>query len=88
MDMGPMGTYRIFGWHPDGDGGMMNHPQPGAPPAWLFYFCVEDIDAAAQRVTDAGGQVLMGPVEVPDGSWVLQGHDPQGARFALLARKA
>jgi predicted enzyme related to lactoylglutathione lyase len=86
MDMGPMGIYRIFGWHPDGDGGMMNHPQPGAPPAWLFYFCVEDIDAAAERVRDGGGEVLMGPMEVPDGSWVLQGNDPQGARFALVAR--
>jgi predicted enzyme related to lactoylglutathione lyase len=29
----------------------------------------------------------MGPMEVPDGSWVIHAHDPQGARFALVARK-
>ena len=87
MDMGPMGTYRIFGWDEAGNGGMMNHPQPGTPPGWLFYFCVEDIDAAAQRVRDGGGEVLMGPMEVPDGGWIIQANDPQGARFALVGRK-
>jgi predicted enzyme related to lactoylglutathione lyase len=89
MDMGAMGTYRIFGWDGSdrGNGGMMTHPQPGAPPAWLFYFCVEDIDAAAERVREQGGEVLMGPMEVPDGSWIIQANDPQGARFALVARK-
>jgi predicted enzyme related to lactoylglutathione lyase len=87
MDMGAMGIYRIFGWDAEGNGGMMNHPQPGTHPGWLFYFWVDDIDAAAERVREGGGEVLMGPMEVPDGSWVIQGNDPQGARFALVARK-
>jgi predicted enzyme related to lactoylglutathione lyase len=26
----------------------------------------------------------MGPHQVPGGSWILQGLDPQGAMFALL----
>jgi predicted enzyme related to lactoylglutathione lyase len=29
----------------------------------------------------------MGPMEVPDGSWVLQGMDTQGAVFALRSVK-
>ena len=29
----------------------------------------------------------MGPMEVPGGSWVLQGIDPQGAIFALIATR-
>ena len=41
------------------------------------------VDAAAERVKANGGQVIMGPMEVPDGSFVLQGTDPQGAVFAL-----
>ena len=32
-------------------------------------------------------QVKMGPMEVPGGQWVLQGQDPQGAYFALVAPK-
>ena len=42
-------------------------------------------DAAVERVNQAGGQVQMGPHEVPGGQWVIQGVDPQGANFALLS---
>jgi predicted enzyme related to lactoylglutathione lyase len=52
-------------------------------PYWLYYFNVEDIDAAAERVKKAGGRVLEGPIEVPEGGWILRCIDPQGAIFAL-----
>jgi predicted enzyme related to lactoylglutathione lyase len=48
---------------------------------------VPAIDAAAKRVTDRGGKVLMGPTEVPGGSWIVQCQDPQGAHFAMSAPK-
>jgi hypothetical protein len=89
FDMGPeMGTYRIFSTpgHPRA-GGMMNKPAGNpAPTAWGFYFRVDGIDAGAERIKDAGGQVIMGPVEVPDGQYVVVGLDPQGAGFGLLSR--
>ena len=34
--------------------------------------------SAAERVKANGGTVMMGPMEVPGGSWILQGQDPQG----------
>jgi predicted enzyme related to lactoylglutathione lyase len=34
---------------------------------------------------EAGGKVLIGPQEVPGGSWIANGLDPQGALFALVA---
>jgi predicted enzyme related to lactoylglutathione lyase len=88
MDMGPMGTYQLVAAEAGGGamGAMMNAPRPGCPSAWTFYFVVEGIDAAAARVRESGGDVLTGPMEVPDGSWVLQGRDPQGATFALVSR--
>jgi predicted enzyme related to lactoylglutathione lyase len=46
---------------------------------------VPAIDAAAGRVTGNGGKVLMGPMAVPTGQWIIQCQDPQGAHFALLA---
>ena len=52
---------------------------------WLFYFNVEAIDAACARIGENGGQVLNGPMQVPGGSWIVQGTDPQGAMFALVA---
>ena len=45
------------------------------------------IDAAIARVNGAGGQIITGPMEVPGGSWIVSGLDPQGAMFALLAPK-
>jgi predicted enzyme related to lactoylglutathione lyase len=90
LDMGPMGTYLIFDEGDNkqmGDGGMMNKaPQvPGS--CWGFYFCVESIGAAIERVTSGNGKVLHGPAEVPGGSWIIQGQDPRGAMFCLVSSK-
>lgn len=84
FDMGPMGIYQIFAWRGQPIGGMMNKPPEVPMPAWMYYFNVDGIDAAKQRVGTGGGQVLNGPVEVPGGSWIVQCADPQGAMFALV----
>lgn len=86
LDMGAMGTYRL--WSADGGeavGGMMTRLPQMERPLWLFYFVVESVAAAAERIAAAGGTVLQGPMPVPDGSWVLRGLDPQGAMFALVS---
>lgn len=85
MDMGPMGKYRIFAKDGVALGGMMDKPQNVPASAWTFYFNVEGIDAAAERVKAKGGEVLTGPMEVPGGSWIIQGRDPQGVQFALVS---
>lgn len=83
VDMGGMGTYQTY-MAGDQGGGMFNDGQ-SPQPYWAFYFNVDDIDAAATRVTDAGGKILMGPHQVPGGSWILNAVDPQGALFSLVA---
>ena len=91
VEMGPMGTYQMFMVDDTFAGGMMNIPDERAGkmpgPAWLFYFTVDDIQAAAQRVRDNGGNVTHGPAQVPGGSWIMQGVDSQGGAFALTAAK-
>ena len=95
MDMGPMGTYQMFAMEPAPEGaacgftcgGMLNDPQAHHP-YWLFYFHVADIDAAVTRVKDNGGEILMGPQQVPGGIWIINGRDPQGAIFALAGHRA
>lgn len=87
MDMGPMGTYQLFKADAEAIGAVMTKPPQIPAPFWLFYFAVEAIDAAHARVTGNGGEVLNGPMEVPGGSWIVQCRDPQGAMFALVARK-
>ena len=90
MDMGPMGTYQMFNRPHGMIGGMMNKPPEMAqvPPNWQIYFRVPDITAATERITANGGQILNGPMEVPGGDWIVNAMDPQGAAFALHARKA
>ncbi len=85
-DMGPGGIYQMYGCVPgQALGGMFNKPanQPGPPASWLFYVTVDDVRVSAERVVQLGGQVLNGPMEVPDGDIVAQCMDPQGAAFAL-----
>jgi len=89
MDMGEMGTYQMFGPGVDTEfsyGGMMNKPADmPAPPHWLYYIKVADIHEAAERVSQNGGQVWNGPMEVPGGDMIAMCMDPQGGAFALHA---
>ncbi len=90
MDMGPMGVYRIFdqGDHKEmGDGGMMNKPPQVPVSCWMFYFNVDAIGAAVERVKAGNGKIINGPHQVPGGLWIIQGQDPQGAVFSLVSSK-
>jgi uncharacterized protein len=87
LDMGPVGTYQIFTTKGQQSGGMMKKMDQEPAPHWVYYITVDAIDAAQDRVKSAGGQVIHGPMQVPGGSWIINGLDPQGAMFALVAPK-
>jgi len=87
VDMGPMGTYQLLTIAGAPVGGMFNSPAAERGRFWLYYFVVNDIDAAAVRVTDSGGKIVQEPHQVPGGGWILQADDPQGAAFALLGSR-
>lgn len=83
-DMGPMGTYRLFGRGEKQYGGMFTPPaEMKMPSAWLYYSMVDDLESAIARATRGGAKVLNGPMEVPGGARIAQLLDPQGAAFAL-----
>lgn len=85
LDMGDHGKYRMFraAGGSRAIGGIMRLPAPECPPMWNYYFLVPSVAAAADRIPAAGGAIRLAPMQVPGGSWVLQGVDPQGAAFAL-----
>jgi predicted enzyme related to lactoylglutathione lyase len=87
MEMGPIGTYQMFALGGRRIGGMFDKPEGFPRPMWIYYFNVANIDDAARRVTDNGGQVLMEPMSIPTGGWIVQASDPQGAMFALYGRR-
>jgi uncharacterized protein len=59
----------------------------GAPPAWLVYLAVDDVDAAAAAVTAAGGTVLMPPDTIFDAGRMAVAMDPSGAVHGMWQAK-
>lgn len=88
MPMGEQGVYQLFAAGNGAVGAMMKKPEEIPGPAWNFYFCVDDIDAAISRIGEKGGQITMGPHQVPGDAWIVQALDPQGAAFSLVGARA
>jgi uncharacterized protein len=84
-DMGPLGTYRMYGLKGKPYGGIYNRTPDMAsvPPFWLPYIHVKDVKKSTEDAKRAGAQVVNGPIEVPGGDWVVILSDPTGAAIAL-----
>ena len=69
--------------------GMMPKPptMPAeAPSTWGVYFAVEDADAAAAKVAELGGSVMMEPTDIEPGRFAVVA-DPYGASFNVMKLK-
>lgn len=84
MDMGPMGQYQFIGHDGVTVGAIMGVMPQSPTPMWNHYFWVPSIARAKTAIESNGGQVINGPMQVPDGGWIVQGIDPQGAMFSLV----
>jgi len=77
------GMYTLIGVGEGTGGGMMKHPVPGAPSAWLAYVQVDDIQASTQKAKSLGANVMRDVTEIPGiGSFSIF-TDPTGAALAL-----
>ena len=72
-----MGPYRVGGMR------SMEEDPPETPPSWMPYFVVEDLDAAEGGVARLGGRVVVPPMTVPGGRFLVAS-DPHGAVLGLL----
>lgn len=55
--------------------------RPGVPVTWTTYLATNDVDVTAKAVTEHGGRLLTGPMDVASGVRVLVAIDPTGAVF-------
>src|SRR5215467_9559686 len=83
MDMGGGMSYTMIGVGEGTGGGMMKHPMPGAPSAWLAYVQVDDIIASTKKAKSLGATIIKDVSEVPQYGWFSILQDPTGAVFAL-----
>jgi predicted enzyme related to lactoylglutathione lyase len=69
-----------------GVGGIMQitPEMQGMPTAWTPYICVADADATVEKIKSGGGQVFMGPHEIPNVGRFAGCADPQGAMFNII----
>ncbi len=88
MDMGPAGTYQMFGVGGPAIGGIYDKEASLPVSRWLCYVRMPNVDAAPPLITRGGGTIVSGPMDVPGGDRIVQFRDPQGAVFALYAKVA
>ncbi|MFD9410876.1 VOC family protein [Streptomyces sp. NPDC059989] len=58
-------------------------PDPMPPTVWNTYLSTDNLDGALKAVTDAGGSVMMGPMDVMDLGRMAFITDPTNAVFGL-----
>jgi predicted enzyme related to lactoylglutathione lyase len=81
-------SYQLFAANGRTLGGMFTKFVATPVPFWLYYFEVDDLDAAIDQVKAGGGRIAQGPIELWEGSWSVRCIDPQGAMFALRGRRS
>jgi uncharacterized protein len=57
--------------------------QEGIPSAWTVYLATNDVDVTAERIREAGGTVMLQPVDVFDAGRLAVASDPSGAVFGV-----
>jgi len=87
MTMEPIGIYQMYGLEAGQSmGGIFKLPAGmQAPPHWLPYIGVADARKVAPITEGMGGTVTLPPMQVPDGGWITNGMDLQGAAFAVYS---
>ncbi len=86
VPMGP-GTYTMIKPGSGPGGGIMKHPMPGAPSAWLTYVQVDDVHAATAKAKELGANIIADITEVPGMGWFSILIDPTGAALGLWQSK-
>jgi predicted enzyme related to lactoylglutathione lyase len=84
----PGGSYTMIKVGEGTGGGIMKHPVPGAPSAWLAYVSVDDVAASTKKAKSLGATVMKDVTEIMGvGSFSVL-IDPTGAALALFQPKA
>lgn len=55
----------------------------GIPSHWSNYVAVDNVDALVDKITDNGGNILVGPMDVFDSGRTMFIQDPTGAQLGL-----
>jgi len=77
------GKYLVFKNGDETVAGLMQAPEPNIPTRWISYVTVDDAEVSAALAVGQGGELLAGPMDIPDVGKIAVLKDPQGAVFGL-----
>jgi len=84
VDPGPdAGGYRLFKKNGKDVAGIGPTQDPNQPPAWSVYIATENADATAEKVKQAGGNVIAPPFDVLKSGRMAVFQDPTGAFISV-----
>jgi len=87
-DADPNTPYTMFVANETPIGGVMPLPEEarsmGAPPHWIAYTTVENVDTAVEKAKGLGAKVYQPPMDIPKVGRFSVLADPQGATFAMF----
>jgi uncharacterized protein len=66
-------------------GGFWPPTEGDIPPQWIGHVLVEDVDGTASRAEAAGGSILFGPMDAPEGRRFATFSDPEGAAISAYS---
>ena len=79
-------SYHVFMAGESPAGGIYQMPTEWGPlaPQWVAYVIVDDVDAAAAKVAELGGELREAPRDIPTIGRICIVADPGGARLGLI----
>lgn len=83
----PEGVYYIAMKGGTPIGGMMatsNEYFEGQIPQWITYLAVDDVDAAVEQTSDAGGKILQDCMDIPGVGRIAMIKDPTGVTLGIM----
>lgn len=84
-DTGPeYGGYRLCRVGERNVAGIGPMHSPEQPIAWLVYLASDDADGTAKLITDNGGQLLAGPLDIGDAGRIAVALDSTGGAFGVF----
>ena len=84
VDSGPdYGNYHIAQVDGRAAAGVGPIMQEGQPSAWTVYLASDDVDATAKLISEHGGSIFAGPMEIPNNGRMAIAADPTGGVFGV-----
>ena len=84
VDSGPdYGNYHIAQVDGRAAAGIGPIMQEGQPAAWTVYLASDDVDATAKLISEHGGSIYAGPLDIPNNGRMAIAADPTGGVFGV-----